>query len=263
MIVIAGDVMKTEMLTVDKDSSIEDALRIMEKNRVSRLLTTEKGRVVGIITEGDVSERLASGRERRIKIDHIHVSAGMEKYLRVVYPEENLREVARQMIEYGISSLVVEDKEKIVGIVTKTDLVRTLSASRKKVKDFYTRNPLVCNPGERLVHARKLMSENKVHRLLVTDRGVIVGIITDRDMARGLRTFRQALDKFHHPDLERLAVEYVMSRSPIFVKPDTTIGELVKIMLDRKVSGLPVACPGHGIITKTDLVRGIAEGRLP
>jgi CBS domain-containing protein len=260
---IARDVMKTELLKVDKDSSIEDALRSMEKNGVSRLLVSEKGKVVGIITEGDVAKRLASGKERKLKIDHIHVSAGMEKYLRVVYPEEELREVARQMIEYGISSLAVEDQENIVGIITKTDLVRTLSGSKKKVVDFYTKNPLVCNPADRLVHARKMMVENKVHRLLVTDRGSVVGILTDRDLARGLRTFRRALDKFHHPDLERLTVEHVMSKTPIFVKPETTLGELVGIMLDRKVSGLPVACPGHGVITKTDLVRGIADGRLP
>lgn len=260
---IAGDVMKTDLLTVDKDSSIEDALRIMEKHRVSRLLTTEGGRIVGIITEGDVAERLASGRERKIKIDHIHVSAAMEDYLRVVYLEEDLREVARQMIENGISSIVVEDKGRIVGIITKTDLARTLSESKKRVGDFYTKNPLICSVGDRLVHARKTMLENKVHRLIVTEGGMISGIITDRDIARGLRTFRQALDKFHHPDLERLTVEYVMTRNPVTVRPDTTVGDAVKIMLDKGISGLPVVCPDHGIITKTDFVRAIADGRLP
>ncbi|MFH1125836.1 MAG: CBS domain-containing protein [Candidatus Altiarchaeota archaeon] len=260
---IAREIMKKKFLTVDKDPSVEDAMRIMKKHNVSRLLVTEKGKVIGIITESDIAERLASGKERKIKIDHIHVSAAMKKYVRVVYPEEDVREVARQMIEYGISSLAVEEKEEIIGLITKTDLIRVLVNSTKRVCDFYTKNPIVCNPGDRLVHVRKMMVENKIHRLLVTDGGVVVGVVTDRDIARGLRTYRQALDKFHHPDLERLAVDYVMSRTPIFVKPETRIGELVGIMLDKGISGIPVACPDHGIITKTDLVRGIAEGKLP
>lgn len=260
---IAREIMSTGLLTVDKDCSIEEAMRNMEKHRVSRLLVTEKGVIIGIIAESDVAERLASGRERKLKIDHIHVSSGMKKYLRMAYSEEDVKEVARQMVDYGISSIVIEDKGKIVGIVTKTDIVRTLEGSEKKIDGFYTKEPAFCNTGDRLVHARKLMLERKVHRLIVTDGGVISGMITDRDMARGLKTFRQALGKYHHPDLELLLVDQVMSRNPVCVKPESTVGEIVKIMIEKRISGVPVVCPGHGILTKTDLVRAVAEGRLP
>jgi CBS domain-containing protein len=168
------------------------------------------------------------------------------------------------MIEYGISSIVVEEKEKIVGIVTKTDLAKVLLKSKKTIADFYTRNPILCNVGDRLVHARKMLLENKIHRLLVTDRGELVGILTDRDIARGLRTFRQALDKFRHPDLERLTVEDVMSREPIVLKPNAKIGDVVGIMLSKSISGIAVAGPdGFGVITKTDFAKAIAVGRLP
>jgi CBS domain-containing protein len=260
---IAREIMTKNLLTVDKDRNIEDAIRIMEKHHVSRLLTTEKGRIIGILAESDITERLASGKERKLKVGHIHISSGMKKYLRVVYPEEDVKEVARQMIEYGISSLAVEEKEEIIGIITKTDLVRVLVTSDKKVGEFYTKNPAICNMGDRLVHARKMMVENKVHRLIVTDKGMIVGMLTDRDIARGLKTYRQALDKFHHPQLEMLTVEQVMSRNPTVVKPETKIGEAVRLMLDKNISGLPVSGPDYGILTKTDLVRGIAVGKLP
>lgn len=260
---IAGDIMTTSLLTVDKDRNIEDAMRIMEKHGVSRLLATEKGRVVGIITESDIAERLASGRERKLKIDHIHVSAGMKKYLRVVYPETDVREVAAEMIKQGISSLVVEDKGVVVGIVTKTDLVRTLSGSKKRIEGFYTRNPVFCNLGDSLVQVRKLMLERGIHRVIVSDKGMIVGMVTDRDMARGLRTYRMALDKFHHPDLGKFTVENVMARDPILVEPKMGVGELVKLMLEKRISGFPVVCENYGVITKTDLVRALAEGGLP
>ena len=54
-----------------------------------------------------------------------------------------------------------------------------------------------------------------------------------------------------------------MRPGPITVSPDTTIGTAVGIMLEKKISGLPVMEKEMGIITKTDFVRGIADGKLP
>ena len=54
-----------------------------------------------------------------------------------------------------------------------------------------------------------------------------------------------------------------MRPAPITVDSDTPIGKAVSIMLEKKISGLPIMAKEMGIITKTDLVRGIAEGKLP
>jgi CBS domain-containing protein len=57
-----------------------------------------------------------------------------------------------------------------------------------------------------------------------------------------------------------------MTRGPVTITKEDTIPDAVKIMLDRKISGLPVVSGTSlvtGILTKTDIVKGIAEGKLP
>jgi CBS domain-containing protein len=256
-------IMRRELITIDKDQNLTDALRLMDKEHISRLLVTDNGKILGIITEEDIANRLGTGKERKLKASHIHVSAAMTRDLKVISTDSDIRDAARTMLKNGFSSLPVVVESEIVGLITKTDLVMSLAQSRKKIRDFYTKDPILVNPADTLVSARKLMIEHKIHRLLVTDRGLLAGIITERDIARGLKTFRKALDKDAHPNIRGLRVEHLMSGEPITIKPETTVGEAVDIMLRNRISGIPVVTKDFGILTKTDLVRGIAEGKLP
>ncbi|MBN2013977.1 MAG: CBS domain-containing protein [Candidatus Altiarchaeota archaeon] len=248
---------------IDKDQNLSHALALMEKNHVSRLLVTDEGFVVGILAEEDIANRLATGRERKLKSTQIHVSAAMTKDLVVIPLKADFRDAARIMLEYGFSSLPVVEDEEIVGLITKTDLVIKLLYSDKIVGDFYTKKPVLVNPADTIVSARKLMLEHGIHRLLVTDKGMLVGILTERDIARGFKTFRKALDKGTHQDIKGLRVEHLMTRNPVTVTPETTVGEAATLMLEKRISGLPVITKEFGVLTKTDLVRGIADSKLP
>lgn len=257
------EIMKKDLITIDKDQNLGDVLRLMEKEHISRLLVTEDKKIIGIITEEDVANRLGTGRERMLKATHIHVSAAMTKDLKVIPINSKIEDAARIMLENGFSSLPVVGDSEIIGLVTKTDLVKSLKRSKKAIKELYTRNPILVNPGDTIVSARKLMLDHKIHRLLVTDRGLLAGILTERDLAKGLKTFRKALDKDGHPDIRGLRVEHVMTKEPITIKPETTAGEAVDIMLKNRISGIPVISQEFGILTKTDLIKGIADDELP
>ncbi len=250
------------LVTIDKDQRLSDAIELMEKLGISRLLVNDNDEIVGIITEEDIANRLGSGRERTLKTSHIHVSAAMTRKLKVIEYDADMQEAARIMLNNGFSSLPVVKNGKIIGLVTKTDLIKNLRNSRRKVGEFYTRNPVLVNPNDSLVSARKLMLEHKIHRLLVTNTGLLAGIVTERDIASGLKTFRKALDKEKHPDIRKIRVEHVMTKGVITVNPENTVGEVVGIMLKNKISGIPVISHEFGIITKTDLVREIADGKF-
>jgi len=257
------EIMKNNLITIDKDQNIGDALRLMEEENISRLLVTEDKKIIGIITQEDIANRLGTGRERKLKAAHIHISSAMTKDLKVIPIDSEIEDAAKIMLENRFSSLPVVDDSEIVGLITKTDLVKSLKNSEKAIGEFYTKNPILVNPEDTMVSARKVMLEHNIHRLLVTDRGLLAGILTERDLARGLKTFRRALDKDAHPDIRGLRVKHVMTREPITIKPETTVGEAVGIMLKNGISGIPVITKEFGILTKTDLIRGIADGRLP
>ncbi|MFZ2455282.1 MAG: CBS domain-containing protein [Candidatus Altiarchaeia archaeon] len=256
-------IISKDLVTIDKDSHLHAALEIMQKRHISRLIVTEGGNIVGILAEEDIANRLADGKERKLKAEHIHISGAMTKDPVSIDVGASLRDAAKIMLEKKFSSLLVKKEGAVIGLITKTDLVKTLCSSKKEVKEFCTPNPVTVKPEETIVSVRKTMLARNIHRAPVMDNGALVGMLTERDIAKGLDTFRKAIDKYPQADIKRLTVNLVMRPAPITVKPDTSIGKAAGIMIEKKISGLPVVNEKMGIITKTDLIKGIAAGKLP
>jgi CBS domain-containing protein len=256
-------IISKDLVTLDKDSHLHAALDILQKRHISRLIITEGGKIVGILAEEDIANRLADGKERKLKAEHIHISGAMTKDPVAIDIGASPRDAAKIMLEKKFSSLLVKKDRVVIGLITKTDLVKTLSGSKKEVKEFYTPKPVTVKPDETIVSVRKLMLARNIHRVPVLENGVLVAMLTERDIAKGLDTFRKAIDKYPQADIKRLTVRLVMRPAPITINPDTPIGKAVNIMLEKKISGLPVIAKEMGIITKTDLIQGIAEGKLP
>jgi CBS domain-containing protein len=256
-------IISKNLVTIDKDSHLHAALDVMQKRHISRLIVTQEGRICGILAEEDIAERLGAGKERKLKSEHIHVGGAMSKDPVSVDVNSSVRDAAKIMLDKKFSSLLVKKEGEVIGLITKTDLVKTLCGSKKAVKDFYTHNPVTTRPEDTIVSVRKLMLAKNVHRLPVLENGTLAGMLTERDIAKGLDTFRKAIDKYPQADITRLTVGLVMRPAPITVSPDATIGKAAAILIDKKISGLPVVSEKLGIITKTDLIRGMAEGKLP
>jgi CBS domain-containing protein len=256
-------IISKDLVTIDKDSHLHAALDVMQKRHISRLIVTEGGEIVGILAEEDIANRLADGKERKLKAEHIHLSAAMTKDPISVDIEATTQDAAKIMLEKNFSSLLVKKEGKVIGLITKTDLVKTLISSKKEVKEFHTLNPVTVKPDHTVVSVLKLMLSRNIHRVPVMENGALVAMLTERDIAKGLGTFRKAIDKYPQADIKRLTVSLVMRPGPITVSSDTTIGKAAGIMLEKKISGLPVNGEKMGIITKTDLIKGIAAGKLP
>jgi signal-transduction protein with cAMP-binding, CBS, and nucleotidyltransferase domain len=98
-------------------------------------------------------------------------------------------EGAKIMAHKGISSLLIEDRGHIVGIVTERDIVTKiaangLSASEVKMKEIMS-SPLIHVEGESpLETAAEMMWKKKIRRLPVVINGEFVGILTENDIVR-------------------------------------------------------------------------------
>lgn len=249
----------TELVTIDKDRNLKDALRLMKKKEISRLLVTEEGEIIGIITSRDIGNRLGTGRERILKSGQIHVSGAMSSDLITTPFGTNIREMAKIMIKNNIFALPLTFKGDIIAIVTKTDIIKNLASLDTPVKEFQNKNPTIIALGGNLARARKMMEESETHKLLVVNVGNLVGIISEMDIAIGEDRFREALDKYKHADPKDIPVEMLMTRDPICVTPETPIGKAVYLMLKNDISALAVKEENLAILTKRDLVRGISR----
>ena len=255
-----SEIMTTTLVTIDKNSPIREALRLMKKKGISRLLVTSKGKIIGIVTERDLARRLGSEKERKLSDAHIYVSSCYTKELITIEKDKDISEAAKLMLKYGISSLpVVNEKSEVIGIVTKTDLIKALKDCKDSVEKWMRRKVTVLEEGARVLEARKLMLRKGIKRIPIVSGRKVVGIVTERDIAMALGLFRKVAEgKQWDEKLRKIYVDQIMSKRVIKVRPSDTISKCVKLMLEKGISGLPVVNEKDeivGIITKTDLLK--------
>jgi acetoin utilization protein AcuB len=132
-----------------------------------------------------------------------------------------------------------------------------------KVGQRMTRNPITITPDVTVPEAQAIMRREKVQRLPVLDNnGRLVGIVTSLDLIHASPSPATSLDIYEmHYLLSKLKVEKVMTRQVITVTEDLPIEEAARIMVDNKISGLPVMRGDVlvGIITETDLFKLFIE----
>lgn len=128
------------------------------------------------------------------------------------------------------------------------------------VRDWMTKEVITIGLKTPLPEAHKLMTDNNIRRLPVVDQEErLVGIITLGDVRGAEPSQATSLSIWElNYLLATLEVKELMTRNPITIPPNSTIGEAARIMLENKVSGLPVVSDRGsviGIITESDIFR--------
>ena len=132
------------------------------------------------------------------------------------------------------------------------------------VRDWMSEEVITITPVTTLPDAERLMITHVIRRLpVVVDDGRLVGIVTYGDI-RSARPSRAASINMWELDFlaAQLKVSEFMTRQPITIAQDATIGEAAQLMLKFMISGLPVLdSKGKliGIITESDIFRLVAR----
>jgi CBS domain-containing protein len=161
----------------------------------------------------------------------LRVSDVMQTDVHTVRSDSPVTELERLLIEHRVSGLPVVDGDRLVGVVSRSDVVRSLVVERtwaEQLSDYYRGLPggVEENPEESL-----------------QDLGERIG-------AR----------------IEQMTVADVMVKAVLSASPDQSIAELAEQMLSHHIHRLPVVNAQNaliGVVTSFDLVRLIAERRIP
>ena len=260
------NLMSEELITVDKDQNLSDALKLLRKHNVSRLPVTNNKELVGIISERDIANKLGSSKYESMPASRLHISSVMVKDVFTVPQTMQLDEVARLMLENGIGSVpVMNDDDDMVGIVSKADFVTLavgIAFEKITVKEIMSKDLTVVSPTERLVHARRQMLESHVGRLPVVEDESLAGMVTSKDLMRAFIDFRKKVpEKYQKSQIKEVLVEDIMSSNPTFTSKDATIADVARVMIETGYNGLPVVEDDNvvGIITQTDILRLIEK----
>jgi len=109
------------------------------------------------------------------------VSEIMNKVIAIDH-EVSVKEAAKIMSNRNIGSLVVLKKNKIVGIMTERDILKNISSLGRKIASVMSKNVVTIEQGETMDNAALIMTEKKIKRLPVIDKGKLIGIITGTDI---------------------------------------------------------------------------------
>ena len=127
------------------------------------------------------------------------------------------------------------------------------------VENWMNRNVVTVDAEDSMLDAMKLLKEKNIRRLPVLRKGKLVGIITDRDLKKASPSEATTLEAHELLYLTaKITVKEIMTPNPVTVPFNYTVEEAAAILLDRKISGLPVVDKDGtvvGTITQTDIFR--------
>ena len=129
-----------DIVSIDADSSVEDAIRSMHARKISALMVTDQGKTVGIFTERDVVRSYIAAATKSFK--DIKVKDHMVCDLIIAMPEDDVNDISAIMVEKNIRHLPVFENNRVVGMLSVRDIVQTqvskLHSEIHYLKDYIT-----------------------------------------------------------------------------------------------------------------------------
>ena len=267
--------------TIESESNLSDVLKKIINEKKSRLLVTENEKITGIVTEKDLGFFLLTDDSEK-KLDEIPLSRIVKKIISVD-EYTSVIECAEIMLTKSIGSLAIKSKDEVVGILTKTDLVRYYSKTHPNTKivgEYMSPYYAWQYSDAPLYKIVSKMIDEKISRIILRNHNEVpVGLITFRDL------FQLALKQGNYEDVldnsdpvisvifprkgfisesgfgASVQADEIMSKNIFSVNYDEDLAETGKILLEKNINGAGVLSKqGNiiGIISKTDILKAVA-----
>jgi len=123
-------IMRT-IISIDAKAKAKEAARLMVERHIGSLIANRDGLPFGIVTERDMLEKIVAQSADPSKLT---VQEIMTAPLTTIDASASLIDAARKMVEKQLKRLVVTEHDKIIGIVSQTDLVQSMTDFQKLAK---------------------------------------------------------------------------------------------------------------------------------
>jgi CBS domain-containing protein len=271
--------MSAPVYVIEPAENVARARNLMFRHGISRLLVVTNDMLTGIITKKDLAYRLRQSEPswRRRPIDQIPVSVLMVADPITIAPDTTIRDVARLMVNEGVSSLPVVEEGTLIGIVTKSDLMRSSLVGRIRgaVGDLME-DVTTVSRYHSLDHVVNLISERNDKLVVINNDGTLAGIITESNLAFFEYAAGDVLDKdvtmlrkevpagrkaYRHVRDVTFIAEDMMSSPVETIGADSLVGEAVARMREQAINSLVVTENNEliGILKRDDIIREVAR----
>ncbi|WP_410508241.1 CBS domain-containing protein [Methanosarcina hadiensis] len=277
-----ADIMSSPVYVINADGPVSHARNLMLRHRISTLLVLNEGKMVGIVTKSDITNRLAQAEPlwRRRPIDQIPIRLLMTESVITIYPEASISQAVALMLENGVHNIPVV-KNDIVGIVTRTDVVRYVAEHadeiETKIPRLMTEDVVSVHRHHTINHVIDELNKNEIERVIVKDdNGKPVGLISRRSIALNLLTDNEGklstksikMTRKSSPGGQktyRYVKEVPLTAEDIMVSPlmsidiNEKISDAAKKLIEEGINALPVSDDEEiiGILSRTDIMKAV------
>ena len=275
--------MSTPVIAVEPSDNLAHVRNLMIKYRIGRVIViNEDGRPIGMITKKSLMKAMIRKGLITKPLETILVFQVLSKISQTVRPSQSIIKAAKKMVKYKISGLpVVNEDNKLVGIITKTNIVRAFSErfiGKMEVNEIMEREFLKVTPMHTVFYVVNLIISNPLGKVLVKDNGRVVGIIAESDIISLSYSYPSVLKVKYRKktgvsprgvlSVTREHVvpiaQDIMTPNPITVLEEEDASIATRLMILHNISSLPVVDredEAKGIITKMNIVSGIIKIR--
>lgn len=245
-----GELTSRPIISVEAETPVIEALKLMSVRRISCIVVLFNREPVGILTERDV----VFAANWVIGQPGLRIREVMSKPVLTAPAELTIAEAYRLFRDNSIRHLVVlGDQLELDGIFTQTDLVRAcrgrLFAGAQKVSLLMSSQVRHVTPEVTARHALSLMASHAISGVVVTEESRPVGVFTERDAVRLVAA---------GVDLGTLPVSAAMTAPVVTIAPTASPAQAIDLMRDHGVRRLLVVNEEGrlaGVLTQTDLSR--------
>jgi CBS domain-containing protein len=249
-------------VTIAKSAAMTEAFEKMLDEEVDPLIVTNNGAVMGTISRKAIADTLGSSKlglkkPSGVAPAQLHVAKKTDEDFTSVYPDENAEILIPLLQEYKLV-VVLDEEHRLIGQVKGKDLLKAMQPAtslENVMQAAYT-----IRSDERVVHLRRRMLDEDISKFVVMDDDGILGIVTETDVARAMKAFREVVDdKYQDHRIRNLLVRDIMTTHPLTVGIDEDVKMVIALLMEKRISSVPIMKDGRlaGMVTTHSLLAAL------
>jgi len=257
---LVKDVMSSSAVTATKGETLSDVISRMKKDHLREIPVLEGDKPVGLVSYSSFLLRRSLPLSSKVE-QVMHPAPRLEEDMPITKAVE-------EMMASGVRGAPVVRNEKMVGFVSRTDIIKVLpnveQLKNKKVSEFMTKNPQFVTEKESVRRAQMLMKGLMEKSLPVVDsNGRLVGAVSMHEVMeiiwspKSSKPYNELVGS--HKEPPDIAVGSIMSQPAISVSPSDSIGKVASLMLEKGLATIFVHEGERlvGVVSQADLMEQV------
>ncbi len=255
--ILVRDVM-SKPVTVAKSIPVTEALDKMLDVGIDPLIVLHNDEVVGTISRHKIVEKIGAKHSSEVSPTAIHVSNTIDDDFTFIYDDQEVDVLIPLLQERYKLAVVYDTENRLIGQVSSSDILGKM-APEGDLASVMERAQFI-EAGERMVHLRRKMIDEKISRFIVMNDGKMAGIVSETDVAVAVLKFRESVDDRHQErQVRNILVQDIMTASVKSVEVGTPVSKVIDLMRTKNFSSVPVTENGKvvGIVTRQSLIQAL------